>query len=75
MSTLITDGIIIAALVVIAIITYIIWDRRRYRGSGRGNFRPTGEVFRDPSTGKMTRVWEDPSTGTRQYREEPDARR
>jgi len=27
-------------------------------------------VFKDPTTGKMTRVYEDPATGQRQYREE-----
>ena len=72
MSTLITDVVIIGALLVIALITYLVWDRRRYRGSGRGNFQPTGEVFRDPSTGKLTRVWEDPTSGSRQYREEQE---
>ena len=70
MSTLITDLVIVAALVVIAVITYVVWDRRRYRGHARGDFRPTGEVFRDPSSGKLTRVWEDPTTGSRQYRDE-----
>ncbi|MBO0701606.1 MAG: hypothetical protein J2P38_01650 [Candidatus Dormibacteraeota bacterium] len=72
MSTLITDAAVIAALLVIAVVTYVVWDRRRYRGEGRGDFRPTGEVFRDPSTGKLTRVWEDPATGSRQYRDEPE---
>lgn len=72
MSTLITDVVIIGALLAIALITYLVWDRRRYRGAGRGNFRPTGEVFRDPSTGKLTRVWEDPTSGSRQYREESE---
>jgi len=69
---MIGDAVIIGALVVIAIVTYVIWDRRRYRGGGKGDFRPTGEVFRDPSSGKLTRVWEDPSTGNRQYRDEPE---
>ena len=69
---MIADAVIIGALVVIAIVTYVIWDRRRYRGGGKGDFRPTGEVFRDPSSGKLTRVWEDPSTGSRQYRDEPE---
>ncbi|MDR0361043.1 MAG: hypothetical protein LBJ87_16475 [bacterium] len=72
MNTLEIDAIIVAALLVIAIVTYFVWDRRRYRGGGHGNFRPTGEVFRDPATGKMTRVWEDPSTGRREYRDEAE---
>ena len=70
LTTLETDGVIVAALLVIAVVTYVVWDRRRYRGGGRGNFQPTGEVFRDPVTGKLTRVWEDPSTGRREYRDD-----
>lgn len=74
MSSLVTDLVIAGALLVIAVVTYVVWDRRRYRGEGQGDLRPTGEVFRDPATGKLTRVWEDPSTGSRQYREEPPER-
>ncbi len=60
-------GVVI--VIVFAVIGYFLWDRR-YRGGGHGSFKPTGEVFKDPSTGKMTRVYEDPSTGRREYREE-----
>ena len=60
---------LVAIVIVIAVVGYFVWDRR-YRGQQSGSFRPTGEVFKDPSTGKMTRVYEDPSTGQRQYREE-----
>ena len=60
----------LAVVVVIAVVGYFLWDRR-YRGEREGAFRPTGEVFRDPTSGKMTRVYEDPTTGRRQYREEP----
>ncbi len=59
------------AVIVFAIAGYFIWDRR-YRGAKDGAFRATAEVFKDPTTGKLTRVYEDPKTGTRQYREEPD---
>jgi len=63
--------IIVGALVILfAIVGYFIWDRR-YRGVADGAFKPTAEVFKDPSTGKMTRVYEDPQTGRRQYRDEP----
>ena len=61
--------VLVAIVIVIAVVGYFVWDRR-YRGQKTGSFRPTGEVFKDPSTGKMTRVYEDPSTGQRQYREE-----
>ena len=59
-------------VIVFAIAGYFIWDRR-YRGGEHGAFKPTQEVFRDPTSGKLTRVYEDPSTGKRQYREEPEA--
>jgi hypothetical protein len=59
-----------AAIIVFAVVSYFVWDRR-YRGGGDGAYRPTGEVFKDPSTGKLTRVYEDPATGRRQYRDEP----
>ena len=61
-----------AVVIVFAIVGYFIWDRR-YRGGVGGSFKPTAEVFRDPSSGKLTRVYEDPSTGQRQYRDEPEA--
>jgi hypothetical protein len=62
--------IITVVVIVFAIVGYFIWDRR-YRGSQDGTFRPTAEVFKDPTTGRLTRVYEDPKTGKRQYREEP----
>jgi hypothetical protein len=60
----------LVVVVIFAIVGYFIWDRR-YRGESQGNFQPTNEVFKDPTTGKLTRVYEDPATGKRQYREEP----
>jgi hypothetical protein len=60
----------LVVVIVVAVVGYFVWDRR-YRGREGGSFKPTGEVFRDPTSGKMTRVYEDPSTGDRQYREEP----
>jgi hypothetical protein len=62
--------IITALVIVFAIAGYFIWDRR-YRGEKEGNYKPTNEVFKDPATGKLTRVYEDPATGKRQYKEEP----
>jgi hypothetical protein len=61
--------IIVALVIIFAIVGYYIWDRR-YRGENQGEFKPTNEVFKDPTSGKLTRVYEDPSTGKRQYREE-----
>ena len=61
--------VMLAIIVVIAVVGYFVWDRR-YRGHQQGLFKPTAEVFKDPSSGKLTRVYEDPETGARQYREE-----
>jgi hypothetical protein len=61
--------IFLVFLIIFAVAGYFIWDRR-YRGGNQGNFNRTDEVFKDPTTGKLTRVYEDPSTGQRQYREE-----
>ncbi len=62
--------VVVVFVIVFAVAGYFIWDRR-YRGENQGNFKPTNEVFKDPTTGKLTRVYEDPATGKRQYREEP----
>jgi hypothetical protein len=63
--------VILVIVIVFATVGYFVWDRR-YRGQSEGgSFKPTGEVFKDPTSGKLTRVYEDPSTGRRQYREEP----
>ena len=70
MTTLAVDAIGAVVILVFAVIGYFVWDQR-YRGRGGGGFKPTGEVFRDPTSGRMTRVYEDPATGQRQYREEP----
>ena len=43
-------------------------EARRYRGrAGPGRWQPTSERFVDPSTGRLTEVQYDPSTGERRY--------
>jgi hypothetical protein len=66
----VAQAVITLGVVVFAIVGYFVWDRR-YRGANQGDFKPTNEVFNDPTTGKLTRVYEDPATGKRQYRDEP----
>jgi hypothetical protein len=62
---------ILVFVIAFAVVGYFVWDRRYRGGQSQGSFKPTGEVFKDPSSGKMTRVYEDPATGQRQYRDEP----
>jgi hypothetical protein len=70
MTTVALDLIGLVIVIVFAVLGYFIWDKR-YRGQGGGGLKPTGEVFRDPTSGKITRVYEDPATGRREYRDEP----
>jgi hypothetical protein len=43
-------------------------EARRYRGrAGPGRWQATSERFVDPSTGRLTEVQYDPSTGERRY--------
>lgn len=59
------------AILVLLVMLYWAFDRRRYHGKyGQGKRRPTGEVFRDPGSGRLMRVHEDPETGEREYRSE-----
>ncbi len=66
------------AVIVIAVVVglYFAMDRRRYTGggtpggAGAGAAKPTPEVFRDPGTGRLMRVWVNDATGAREYREE-----
>jgi hypothetical protein len=64
-----------ALVIVIGLVGWWLWDRR-YRGASgaESTFRPTDEVFRDPASGRWTRVYVDPATGRRQYREEEPPR-
>jgi hypothetical protein len=45
---------------------YVVYDRR-YHGRAASGLQPTSEVFRDPTTGKLMRVHENPRTGEREY--------
>jgi hypothetical protein len=53
-----------------------LYERSRYQirppqdAAGPSRFRPTEEVFTDPTTGQLTRVWFDAQTGEREYRPE-----
>jgi hypothetical protein len=69
----------VIALVVIAILAVIAvvgWFKLRRHGESTlpsSNWHPTDESFRDPSSGRLMRVWVDPLDGSRHY--VPEARR
>jgi len=48
------------------------YEHGRYRASVQasdtGRYQRTDEVFTDPTTGQLTRVWYDPASGARDYR-------
>jgi len=58
---LMNAGIVAAAL---------LFERSAYhpKAPDPGALQPTGERFQDPTTGELIEVWEDPSTGAREYR-------
>lgn len=64
------EAVVFLVVIGIAVWGFIFWDRR-YRGAPGppDQFQPTGETFRDPTTSRMMRVFYNPSTGERQYRE------
>lgn len=64
--------VVIVALVVLVIACAVVgWDRYRPGRNGPSpGAHPTPEIFIDPETGRRMRVWYDPSTGAREYRQD-----
>ena len=65
---------VLGAIVVIGLGAWVaLAGLDRYSSHGRTHpsaLQPTTEMFVDPETGRRMRVWFDPTTGTREYREE-----
>ena len=61
--------LVIGVVVVAAILAFAGWDRYRPRTPAQRPL-PTTEVFLDPVSHRRMRVWIDPATGAREYREE-----
>jgi hypothetical protein len=61
--------LILGVLVVVALATALAWDRYHPRVRAEHPL-PTTEVFIDPVTHRRMRVWVDPLSGAREYREE-----
>jgi hypothetical protein len=63
--------ILLAALVAAVVIALLGWERYRPRHRPQWPL-PTSEVFVDPATHRRLRVWVDPVSGAREYREDLD---
>jgi hypothetical protein len=69
------EGLYVAALGAAGLVV-VMFERQRYgaepgeRQGKADGYRPTDEVFVDPTTGQRTRVWIDPQSGERTYRPE-----
>jgi hypothetical protein len=65
--------LIYGGLVIIALLSWFIWDKRYRRNHGSEiphGFVATDEVFIDPVSGKKLRVYYNPQTGNRYYHED-----
>ena len=62
--------IALAVIVALAIVALGGWLQLRRHGESAvpaASWQRTDEVFRDPSSGRVMRVWHDPSDGSRHY--------
>jgi len=59
--------IIVLAIVVVAVVGWFQLKRHGESPHPAPGWRRTDEVFRDPSSDRIMRVWLDPDDGTRHY--------
>ena len=59
--------VIVLAIAVIAVVGWAGLRRHGESPVGAPGWVPTEESFRDPSTGRIMRVWVDPVDGSRHY--------
>ncbi|MGI9033012.1 MAG: hypothetical protein ACR2HY_04915 [Acidimicrobiales bacterium] len=60
----------LAVVGAVAVVAVVGWARLRRHGEASlpaGHWQRTDESFRDPSSGRLMRVWIDPADGTRHY--------
>ncbi|WP_088186748.1 hypothetical protein [Desulfosporosinus sp. FKA] len=65
--------LIYGGLLIIALLSWFIWDKRYRRNHGReipNCYVVTDEVFIDPVSGKKLRVYYNPQSGNRYYHED-----
>lgn len=59
--------VILLAIAAVAVVGWVSLRRHGESSLPAGRWRPTDELFRDPSSGRVMRVWIDPADGTRHY--------
>jgi hypothetical protein len=59
--------VVVLAIVVIAVVGWFGLRRHGESPVAAPGWAPTEESFRDPSTGRIMRVWVDPVDGSRHY--------
>lgn len=69
-----TTVLVLVVAVVAAVVGYVGMRRPGESAGTADRWDRTDEVFRDPSTGRVMRVWLDPVDGTRRYVPEPGSR-
>jgi len=60
-------ALILGCLIVVTAIAEPVYGKLTARPPLSGAWRPTGEKFVDPATGKPVEVWFEPKTGERRY--------
>ena len=62
---------VIFAAILVAFVLSLTLRRHAEAGSPSEDWQRTDEVFRDPTTRRLMRVWIDPGDGSRHYVAEP----
>jgi hypothetical protein len=61
-------GLLIAAAILVVLVAVSLGIRRHGESDrAQPGWRATDEVFRDPTTDRIMRVWVDPADGSRHY--------
>ena len=60
-------ALVVPAVIVVALILSLTLRRHGESDRPEPGWRATEEVFRDPSTDRVMRVWLDPADGSRHY--------
>ena len=60
-------ALVIGIIIVIAVVGWINLRRHGESPQPALGWQPTEESFRDPSSGRLMRVWLDPADGSRHY--------